>query len=129
MILFFPLAFTEVCTEELCSVRDRMEKYGELKATVFAISVDSMFALKKFKEEKNYPFDLLSDFNKTVSQKYHALHDEFVAFGMKNVTKRAAFVIDQQQTIRYVEILDNPTEIPNFQAIENILKEIQSTSQ
>ncbi|CAF4102000.1 unnamed protein product, partial [Adineta steineri] len=70
VILFFPLAFTDVCTNELCSIRDNMNKYNELNAHIIGISVDSMFALNKFKEEKQLQFDLLSDFNKDVARKF-----------------------------------------------------------
>lgn len=124
ILLFFPLAFTSVCTEELCSVRDNMNKYVRLNATVLGISVDSMFALNKFKQEKHYQFDLLSDFNKDVAKKYGALHEQFPLFGMKGVTKRAAFVINQRGIIRYMEVLDNPGDVPNFNSIENVLREM-----
>jgi Peroxiredoxin len=67
VLLFFPLAFTGVCTDELCSVRDNMHQYSSLNADVLAISVDSLFSLGRFKKEQNYPFELLSDFNKEVS--------------------------------------------------------------
>ncbi|MEY3562577.1 MAG: hypothetical protein RLZZ294_583 [Bacteroidota bacterium] len=82
VILFFPQAFTGVCTTELCSVRDNLNVYTSLNAEVVGISVDSIFTLAKFKEEQQYNFPLLSDFNKTVSQAYGAFYEEFV-FGMK----------------------------------------------
>ena len=64
VVLFFPLAFTGVCTEELCSVRDDMSSYENLDAEILAISVDSLFTLDRFKAEQEYNFELLSDFNK-----------------------------------------------------------------
>jgi peroxiredoxin len=70
VILFFPQAFTGVCTTELCSVRDNLNVYTSLNADVVGISVDSIFTLAKFKEEQQYNFPLLSDFNKTISQAY-----------------------------------------------------------
>ena len=121
VLLFFPLAFTGVCTSELCSVRDNMAKFNQLNATVVGISVDSMFALKKFQEEQGLEFNLLSDFNKDVAGKYNVLYEEFPLFNMKGVTKRAAFVINQNGLIQYIEILDDPGNLPNFQNIEQAL--------
>lgn len=125
ILIFFPLAFSDVCTEELCSIRDQIHQYNRFNAKVFGISIDSMFALKKFKDEKNYPFDLLSDFNKTVCQQYNVLHEEFPLFQMKGVTKRAVFVIDRHGRIQHVEILADPNRTPNFHAIEQILEKCQ----
>jgi len=121
VLLFFPLAFTDVCTNELCSIRDNMNKYNKLNALIIGISVDSMFALKKFKEEKQFQFDLLSDFNKDVARQFHVLYEEFPLFNMKGVTKRAAFVINQKGIIQHIEILDDPGKMPNFHIIEEAL--------
>ncbi|CAF3685480.1 unnamed protein product [Adineta steineri] len=121
VILFFPLAFTDVCTNELCSIRDNINKYNQLNAHIIGISVDSMFALNKFKEEKQLQFDLLSDFNKDVARKFHVLYEEFPLFNMKGVTKRAAFVIDRKGIIQHIDILDDPGKIPDFHAIEHAL--------
>jgi peroxiredoxin len=98
-----------------------MNKYNQLNAIVIGISVDSMFALKKFKEDKQYEFDLLSDFNKDVARKYHVLYDEFPLFNMKGVTKRAAFVINQKGIIQHIDVLDDPGNIPDFRIIEEVL--------
>jgi peroxiredoxin len=118
---FFPLAFTSVCTTQLCTVRDNFGFYEGLDAQVLGISVDSPFTLAKFKEENGYQFPLLSDFNKDVSAAYGALYDEFV-YGLKGVSKRAAFVIDEDQQIIYAEILESAGDLPNFEAIEALLK-------
>lgn len=123
VLLFFPLAFTGVCTTELCHMRDDMAKFNNMNAEILAISVDSPFTLAKFKEENKLEFSLLSDFNKDVSKAYHALYEEFVA-GMKGVSKRAAFVIDKTGTIKYVEVLENAGKLPNFEAIETALAEL-----
>lgn len=120
LLLFFPLAFTSVCTAELCSVRDNLKMYEGLNAKPFGISVDSLHSLKKFKEEQNLNFDLLSDFNKEVSKAYDALYETF-GYGMKGVSKRAAFVIDANGIIRYAEVLENAGMQPDFAAINNIL--------
>lgn len=124
VILFFPQAFTGVCTTELCAVRDGLQAYNDLNATVLGISVDSIFTLGKFKAEQNYNFTLLSDFNKEVSTTYGSLYDTFV-FDMKGVSKRSAFVIDAEGIVRYAEVLDNAGEQPNFDSIKQTLVSIQ----
>jgi peroxiredoxin len=121
VILFFPLAFTGTCTTELCSLRDNMNIYNGLNASVLAISVDSLFTLEKFKAEQGYNFPLLSDFNKEVSTAYGSLYENFV-LDMKGVSKRSAFVVDKEGVIRYTEILEDATRIPDFDAIQNVLK-------
>jgi len=121
VIHFFPLAFTGVCTTQLCTMRDSFGYYDGLNATILGISVDSPFTLAKFKEENNYQFDLLSDFNKEVSTAYGAIYDQFV-MGLKGVSKRAAFVIDEEQNIIYAEVLEDAGQLPNFEAIAEIVK-------
>jgi peroxiredoxin len=123
VLLFFPLAFTSVCTAELCSVRDNLDFYNDLNAIVFGISVDSPQTLAKFKTEQNLNFPLLSDFNKEVSATYGALYDTFHNW-MKGVSKRAAFVIDKNGVIRYAEVLDNAGEQPSFASIHQTLQSI-----
>jgi len=120
VLLFFPLAFTSVCTDELCHMRDNLSEYEKLDAEVIAVSVDSPFTLEKFKEEQNLNFTLLSDFNKEVSRNYGALYEDFV-FGMKGVSKRSAFVIDKEGEVRYAEVLENAGDLPNFEAVKETL--------
>lgn len=119
VLLFFPLAFSSVCTDELCSIRDNMKIYESLKADVLAISIDSFFSLKAFKSSQNYNFTLLSDFNKEVSDQFGVLSQDF--FGMKGVAKRSAFVIDEEQKIIYSEILEDAGNIPDFKKIQEVL--------
>ena len=123
VILFFPLAFTGVCTAELCEMRDNMGSYAKLNAEILAISVDSLFTLEKFKAEQNLPFNLLSDFNKEVSAAYGSLYENFV-LGMKGVSKRSAFVVDANGTIQYIEVLESAGDIPNFTAVQATLAEL-----
>jgi peroxiredoxin len=124
VILFFPQAFTGVCTTELCSIRDNMNVYTSLNAEVVGISVDSIFTLAKFKEEQGYNFNLLSDFNKDVSKAYGAFYDEFV-FDMKGVSRRAAFVVDGNGQIQYAEVLESAGDLPNFEAIQSTLSTLK----
>lgn len=123
VINFFPMAFTGVCTTQLCDARDNMKKYEKLNAEVLGISVDSPFTLAKFKEDNEYNFPLLSDFNKDVSQLYGAYYEEFV-LGLKGVSKRAAFVIDTEGVVRYAEVLPNAGDLPNFAAIRETLEKM-----
>ena len=118
---FFPFAFTGTCTTQLCTMRDNFGYYDGLNAVVLGISVDSPFSLGKFKEENNYQFDLLSDFNKEVSTAYGSIYDEFV-LGLKGVSKRSAFVIDEAQNIIYAEVLENAGDLPDFNAIAEKVK-------
>lgn len=124
IVHFFPLAFTGVCTKQLCTVRDAISMYKNDNADVVAISIDSIFTLGKFKEEQNLSFDLLSDFNKDVSAAYGSLFETFPAFGMKGVSKRSAFVIDKEGVIQYAEVLESPGDLPNFDAINATLAEL-----
>ena len=121
VLLFFPLAFTGVCTEELCSMRDNIGTYEQLDAQVLAVSVDSLFTLEKYKAEQNFNFPLLSDFNKQVSRAYGALYEDFV-LDMKGVSKRSAFVIDREGVVRYAEVLESAGDLPNFSAVQATLQ-------
>lgn len=123
LLLFFPLAFTSTCTAELCSVRDNISFYNNANAKVFGISVDSLHTLAKYKADQNLNFTLLSDFNKDISSLYGSLYEMF-GYNMKGVSKRSAFVIDKEGTIRYVEILENAGEQPNFKNITLILESL-----
>ncbi len=124
LLLFFPVAFTGVCTKELCGVRDDIAKYSNAKAQVLGISVDSTFTLAKFKEEQSYNFPLLSDFNKEVSVAYDCIYDSFTGMNMKGVSKRSAFVIDKAGIIQYAEVLESAGDLPNFEAINEKLENL-----
>ncbi len=124
VLLFFPLAFTSVCTAELCSVRDNLSRYDQLNAEVFGISVDSLHTLKRFKQDQQLNFRLLSDFNKEVSAAYGCLYDNF-SFDMRGVSKRAAFVIDGDGIVQYAEVLENAGNQPDFAAIQSALETIK----
>ena len=120
LLLFFPVAFTSTCTKELCAVRDDISRYSNANAQVIGISVDSVFALKKYKEEQQYNFPLLSDFNKEVSAMYGSLYDNWI-LDMKGVSKRSAFIIDKTGLIQYAEVLERAGDVPNFEAINEKL--------
>lgn len=120
LLLFFPQAFTGVCTKELCSIRDDIGRYSNANAEVLGISVDSVFTLAKFKEEQGYNFPLLSDFNKETSGDYGALYQDWI-LDMKGVSKRSAFIIDKDGVVKYAEVLESAGDLPNFTAINEIL--------
>ena len=123
VLLFFPLAFTGVCTTELCTMRDDIGTYEGLDAQILAVSVDSLFTLEKFKAEQSLNFPLLSDFNKNVSRAYGALYEDFV-LDMKGVSKRAAFVIDKSGNVKYAEVLESAGDLPNFSAVKETLSSL-----
>ena len=116
---FFPLAFTGVCTTQLCTMRDNFGYYDGLNAQVLGVSVDSPFTLAKFKEDQSYQFPLLSDFNKETAGAYGALYEDFL--GMKGIAKRSAFVIDEAGKIAYAEVLEDAGNLPDFAAINKIV--------
>ncbi|TVP75297.1 MAG: peroxiredoxin [Puniceicoccaceae bacterium] len=119
VLLFFPLAFTSVCMDEMCSVNSGLQAFKDLNAAVYGISVDSPFTLEKMAQVDNLQFPLLSDFNKDVAQAYDVLYPELLGF--KGVAKRSAFVIDEKGTIIYSESSDDPKVLPNFDAIKAAL--------
>jgi len=112
VLLFIPLAFSGVCTDEMCRVAEDWRRWEEVGATVLGISVDSPFVTRKFAEETGVPFPVLSDFNKEVSEGYGVLYREF--FGMKGVSKRAAFVVDGGGTVAYAWVTEDADVLPPF---------------
>lgn len=121
VLVFFPLAFTGVCTAELCTFRDSLSALNALNAEVVAISVDSLFVLDQFKKANDLNFKLLSDFNKTASKAYDSLYEVFPAFEMQGVSKRSAFVVDENGQIIYAEYCPTPGDQPNYEAIKAVL--------
>lgn len=116
---FFPLAFTSVCTTQMCTARDEENDYAQLNAVVVGVSVDSPFVLKKFAAENQLNFPLASDFNRRVSKAYGVLfEDDFM--GLSQFSKRSAFVIDGDGIIQYAEITDGKS-LPDFEAIKAVL--------
>lgn len=117
LLLFFPQAFTGVCTDEMCTMSEGLDFYNGLNVQVLGISVDGTFVQREFAQKNNIKVPLLSDFNKEVIKKYDVVLPEF-AHGMKNTSQRAAYIIDKTGTIQYVEVTPNPGVLPNFGAIK-----------
>ncbi|MFT3843750.1 MAG: redoxin domain-containing protein [Lacibacter sp.] len=124
LLLFFPQAFTSVCTKELCSVRDDIARYSNADAQVLGISVDSLYTLAKFKELQGYNFPLLSDFNKEVSELYGSLYTKW-NYDMEGVSKRSAFIIDKEGVVQYAEVLENAGEVPDFKTVNQLLEQLK----
>ena len=119
VLLFFPLAFTGVCTKELCEVSGGLSAYEKLDATVYALSVDSPFTQEAWADKEKISLTLLSDLNKEVSKAYGTLLPDLIGLG--SVSARAAFVIDKTGVIRYSEQTPTPLELPNFEKIKAAL--------
>ena len=122
-MLFFPYAYTSTFTKELYGVRDDISRYNSLNIHVVGISVDSLFTLAKYKEEQGLNFKLASDFNKEMCAAIGTQYVEFIA-GMKGAAKRSAFLIDKNGIIQYAQILDNASDIPNFEAIHTAINSL-----
>lgn len=122
VLAFFPLAFTGVCTEEMCDFRDAMTEFSQLKAQVFGASVDSRFALNAFAQANKLEFPLLSDFNKEVSKAYGVQYENFL--GLAGVAKRSVFVIDTQGVVRYSWVTEDAKVKPDMDAVRKALSSL-----
>jgi glutaredoxin-dependent peroxiredoxin len=120
VLLFFPLAFSSVCTTEMCTFRDDWSRWSSLGCAVFGICVDSPFVTDKFRQELSVPFDILSDFNKDVSRRYGALYEDLM--GLKGVGKRAAFVIDASGKVVYAKVNAEAGQQVDFDAIRKAVE-------
>ncbi len=119
VLLFFPLAWTGVCTQQMCDTRDSLARYEELGAKVVGISVDSPFALNKFKEEQGLNFDLASDFNREAVEKFGCQYEDLLGF--KGVAKRSAFVIDKEGKVVHAQVNESAKDIPALEDIQKAL--------
>ena len=127
VLLFVPMAFTGVCTEELCSVTGDIDAYTSLKAKVYGISGDNPFAQQNWAEKEGISLTLLSDYEHEATNAYGVAYDSFLPdknLPMGGVPKRSAFVIDREGTIQYAESSDNPGQLPDFDAIKAKLAEL-----
>ena len=124
LILFFPMAFSGSCTQEMCGVRDDMARYNKAKTKVLGISVNSVFTLKQFRQINGINFELLSDYNKETCRAYGAIYEEFV-FEMKGVAKRAAFLVNKLGEIEYAEVLEKASDLPKFIEINKLIETLK----
>lgn len=122
VLLFFPLAFTGVCTQEMCDITGGIAAYESLDAKVIAISVDSPFAQDAWAQKERIGITLASDLNKKVAAAYGVLLDDLAGFG--STAARAAFVIDKAGVIQYAEQTPTPHDLPHFDAIKATLAKL-----
>lgn len=119
LLLFFPLAFTSVCTTELCDVSQGLDSYSGLNAEVIGVSVDSPFAQEAWAKKENITITLASDLNKETAKAYDVIFKGIAGIG--DSAARAAFVIDKEGVIQYSEQTPTPKDLPNFGAIKETL--------
>jgi peroxiredoxin len=125
LLLFFPGAFTSVCTTELNTVNNNRADFGE-SVQIAGISTDSPFVLSEFSSVNDLQFPLLSDHDAEVSAQYGAKYDrDFTDMQLDRIAKRAAFVVDGGGIVRYAEVLDNAGKQPDFEAIQEVLDELE----
>ena len=123
VLLFFPLAFTGVCTSEMCDVTAGLSAYSGMNADVIAVSVDSPFAQEAWARQHKIGITLASDLNKTTARAYGVLLDDLMGFG--STAARAAFVIDKNGVVQYSEQTPTPKDLPNFDAIKAALAKLK----
>ncbi len=119
VLLFFPLAFTGVCTQELCDITAGLDSYASLNADVIAISVDSPFAQEAWAKKENINLTMVSDLNKATTKAYDVLFPGLAGIG--DTAARAAFVIDKAGVVQYAEQTATPKDLPNFDAVKAAL--------
>jgi glutaredoxin-dependent peroxiredoxin len=128
VLLFFPMAFTSVCTQEMCDVSQGLNAFTDLNAQVYGISGDNPFAQEAWAQKEKINVTLLSDYEHNVARAYGVAYDSFLPqlnLGMGGVAKRSAFVIDKQGIVRYAESSDDPKQLPNFNAIKETLNSLK----
>lgn len=123
ILAFFPGAFTGVCTKEMCTLRDSLSIFNEMNTQVIGISVDSPFANKAFALQNQLTFPLLSDYSRDVIKIYCGVHDDFAGLKGYTASKRAVFVLDENQVVKYSWISDDPAKEPPYEEIKNIISE------
>lgn len=123
VLLFFPLAFTSVCTQEFCDVTAGLNAYAELGADVIGCSVDSPFAQEAWAAKEKIGIRLASDLNKKTAEAYGVLLPDLIGLGA--VSARAAFVIDKNGVVQYSEQTPTPKDLPNFNAIKDALGKLK----
>lgn len=122
VLAFFPGAFSGTCTNEMCTFRDSMAAFDSMSARVIGVSTDTFFALKAWADTQQFTFPLLSDYNKTVIRQYGVVNPDMI--GLRDIAKRATFVIDQSGTIRYREVLDDARNEPDYGKVRQALAQL-----
>ena len=123
VLLFFPAAFTSVCTKEMCDISSELAAYSSLNATVIGISVDTPFAQEAWAQKEKINLTLASDLNKEVSKKYDVVFPMLAGVG--DTAARAAFVIDKSGVVQYSEQTPTPKDLPNFDRVKETLSKLK----
>jgi peroxiredoxin len=123
VVLFFPLAFSSVCTDEMCAVAEDYGRWKELDAEVIGVSADSPFVTARFARETGADFPIVSDFNKDAMSAFDVMYEEY--FGLRGVAKRSAFVVDREGVIRYAWVGED-SELPDFDAIRSVVEKLRA---
>ncbi|MBB5351938.1 peroxiredoxin [Haloferula luteola] len=127
VILFVPMAFTGVCTQEFCDISAGMADYQALDAKVIGISGDNPFAQEAWAQKSGITLPLLSDYEHTVAKAYGIAYEQFLPEAnliMGGVAKRSVFVVDKSGVIRHSEVCEHPKDLPDFEAVKAALKEL-----
>jgi glutaredoxin-dependent peroxiredoxin len=119
VLAFFPAAFSSVCQQEMCTFRDSMTELNASSAKVLGVSTDTFFAQKAWADAQKLNFPLLSDYNKDVIRKYGVVNPDMI--GLKDIAKRAVFVIDRNGVVRHREVLDDARNEPNYDKVKQAL--------
>jgi peroxiredoxin len=119
VLAFMPAAFSGVCTTEMCTFRDAASDLNKVSAQVFGITVDTFFALKAWADKDGLTYPLLSDFNKEVIRAYGVVNPDMI--GLKDIAKRAVFVIDKGGIVRYAEVLEDARNEPSYDKVKQVL--------
>src|ERR671913_1016125 len=119
VLVFFPAAFSSVCQQEMCTFRDSMSQLGKSNAQVLGVSTDTFFALKAWGDSQKLNFPLLSDYNKDVIRQYGVVNPDMV--GLKDISKRAVFVIGRDGTVKHREVLDDARNEPDYAKVTQAL--------
>jgi peroxiredoxin len=117
VLVFFPGAFTGVCTKEMCSFRDSLAEFNKMNAQVIGISVDAPAANKAFVAHNHLEFPVLSDYTREVSKKYAGIYESFGGVKGLSASKRSVFVIDLKGTVRWVWITEDAAVEPDYGAV------------
>ena len=128
LLLFFPMAFTGTCTEEMCGQTAELNSYGQLNAVVYGISGDNPFAQEAWAQKENIDITLLSDYEHKIARDYGVAYDSFlpqINLGMAGVAKRSAFIIDKNGVIQYAESLEDAGKLPDFEKIKAKVTELK----
>ena len=122
VLAFFPAAFSSVCQTEMCTFRDSIATLESAKAQVLGVSTDTFFTLKAWADQQRFGFRLLSDYNKDVIRRYDVVNPDMI--GLKDIARRAVFVIDGQGIVRHREVLDDARNEPDYDKVRKVLADV-----